>query len=51
MTDNELWQIARTLKTWCEEHKNCIGCPFSDGICLLYGHPEDWELDETEEEE
>lgn len=42
MDNNKIVDIARTLKTWCSDRRNCDNCPFGDGWNCTIGIPADW---------
>lgn len=42
----KLEEFAKTLKAYCESHKNCEGCIFdNEPYCRIMSEPYDWEVD------
>lgn len=43
-------QAVKTVKAYCQEHKNCRSCGMFNGTCCLSGLPTDWYVKELEDD-
>ena len=49
MTDEELFQVLKEISDDCRGRMRCDNCKFNNsGECVLTGRPEDWNLENIE---